>query len=130
MRFRRRLLFVEANLFVSGRFFHLWSELDDLCRVVQGIPISRFFGSWSVCRTRLLLPQLALPSLLRIPACCLRGCSAGVSIRMALPLPPALTGTESLNLSFFIRALQIAHDLIHIAVPQSNDSPTKPLLVM
>ena len=33
---------VDANSFVSGRFFHLWSELDDLSTLFRGPPFHAF----------------------------------------------------------------------------------------
>jgi hypothetical protein len=44
---------------------------------------------------------------------------------MAYHSHPQSQRTESLNLSFFISALQIVHDLIHMGVLQSSDSSTK-----
>ena len=64
----------------------------DRNQAVQAKPISGFFGGCSVCRIRLLLPQSALPSS-KIPTRRLRSRSR-LSIRMALPLPPALTAHE------------------------------------
>ena len=91
-------------------------------RVVQGKPISRFFGSSSVYRTRLLFPPPSPPSLLDSRALFTGLQPAFDSYGPPYHSHPHRQRTESLNLSFFISALQIAHDLIHIAVLQSSDS--------
>ena len=124
MRFRRSLLFVEANLFVSGRFFYLWSELDDLSALFRGPPFHAFLevGRYVELDCFCHISPAFSPHDSRM---LFTGLQPGSRFVWPCHTHPHRQGTESLNLSFFIRALQIADDLTHIDALQSSKSPTK-----
>jgi len=68
----------------------------------------------------------SLPCLLKFSHA-VYGTAAGFQFVWPCHSHPHWQRTESLSLSFLIRALQIAHDLIHMAVLQRSDPSTKPV---
>jgi len=108
---------------VRVAFFRLICSLGERTRwsfrVLLLKPTSSFFGNGWVCRIRLLLPQSSLPSSLKCPHAVYRVSTDFLSV-WPCHSQPQWQRTKSLNLSFFNRALQIVHDLIHIAVLQNE----------
>ena len=108
---------------LSRRFLPRWCELDDLSALFRRSPL--LFFSKAVWYVELDYFCHSMPTFSsKFPHAVY-----GVATRFRSVWPchshPHWQRTKSLKLSFFSRALQIAHDLIHIAVLQTSDSPAK-----
>jgi hypothetical protein len=85
-----------------------------------------FFRNFVGTQNSITFATVRLPSPLAFPHAAY-GVTAGFRSVCPCHSHPHWQRTKSLNLSFFNRALQIAHDLIHIAVLQAATSQRKPL---